>query len=163
MSLAILTLLISVCLAVEVPIWPTVCLLLLLIFSSPSPSLRLIKLWPLTTILNHTYTTVFYIMTTRFLVRDTITLATAMVGETTIVLSSSSASLYYCFNGSPESVYIIKKDLCCIAMPANQAVPPNWLSTSTWLGVEVVNGQKVNHWYGVCTDQKLTWGTNSIV
>lgn len=44
-------------------------------------------------------------------------------------------------------VYIIKQDLCCIAMPGNYGVPRNWLSKATWLGQEVVEGQLVNHWY----------------
>lgn len=33
-------------------------------------------------------------------------------------------------------------------MPDNQAVPPNWLSSSTYLGEEVVDGKRVHHWYG---------------
>eukprot|EP01126_Amoeba_proteus_P022644 TRINITY_DN2283_c0_g1_i5.p1 TRINITY_DN2283_c0_g1~~TRINITY_DN2283_c0_g1_i5.p1 ORF type:complete len:160 (-),score=3.62 TRINITY_DN2283_c0_g1_i5:224-703(-) len=45
------------------------------------------------------------------------------------------------------NVYIIKKDLCCIAMPGNGAVFPHWLDSATWLGEEVINGQTVNHWY----------------
>eukprot|EP01126_Amoeba_proteus_P022645 TRINITY_DN2283_c0_g1_i7.p1 TRINITY_DN2283_c0_g1~~TRINITY_DN2283_c0_g1_i7.p1 ORF type:complete len:137 (-),score=6.05 TRINITY_DN2283_c0_g1_i7:257-667(-) len=49
------------------------------------------------------------------------------------------------------NVYIIKEDLCCIAMPGNGAVFPHWLDSATWLGEEVINEQRVNHWYSVWT------------
>jgi hypothetical protein len=45
------------------------------------------------------------------------------------------------------NVYIISEDLCCNALPGNFGVPVNWLQKSTWLGEEMVNRHRVNHWY----------------
>lgn len=46
-----------------------------------------------------------------------------------------------------ENVYVIAKNLCCIAMPGNAGVPINWLKGATWLGVEQIHGKNVDHWY----------------
>jgi hypothetical protein len=46
------------------------------------------------------------------------------------------------------NVYIVKPDLCCVALPNNSAVPRDWLTVTTWIGKEVVNGINVDHWYG---------------
>jgi len=50
----------------------------------------------------------------------------------------------YLINGN---VYLISPKNCCMAMPGNGAVPPNWLNYGQYLGKEIINGQETNHWY----------------
>ncbi|CAF0721043.1 unnamed protein product [Rotaria sordida] len=46
-----------------------------------------------------------------------------------------------------QDVYIIARNLCCIAMPGNFGVPRDWLKGATWLGIEQIHGRTVDHWY----------------
>jgi hypothetical protein len=45
------------------------------------------------------------------------------------------------------NVYIVSETLCCNALSGNYGVPIGWLQSATWLGEEVVEGKRVNHWY----------------
>jgi len=61
----------------------------------------------------------------------------------------------YCYGWGNENctiliigdVYIVKPDMCCVALPGNAGVPRDWLKVATYMGVEAVNGYYVHHWY----------------
>ncbi|CAF3351128.1 unnamed protein product [Rotaria sp. Silwood1] len=46
-----------------------------------------------------------------------------------------------------DNVYIVARNLCCLAMPGNFGVPIHWLRGATWLGIEQIHGRTVDHWY----------------
>jgi hypothetical protein len=46
-----------------------------------------------------------------------------------------------------DNVYIVARNLCCLAMAGNFGVRRDWLKTAVWLGVEQINGKTVDHWY----------------
>jgi hypothetical protein len=46
-----------------------------------------------------------------------------------------------------DNVYVVARNLCCLAMAGNFGVPINWLNGATWLGIEQIHGRTVDHWY----------------